>query len=184
MKLSFKFDRNKYNVAERNQVINNDISSILNANGIEAARFYAPSCDSIKVLFINEPALNKAIIKTEILKAAGFEPRMFLALKASRTVYCHSFDDSLITSYTPTNMKDNLIQGGWKVNNIYIMNSKKSLKIEFLDSAQANKFINKSNTSIGGIPIHKDSKEIEIDPTVPQCWECGQLNPRHNSSDC
>ena len=25
---------------------------------------------------------------------------------------------------------------------------------------------------------------MEVDPTIPQCWECGQLNPKHISSTC
>ena len=49
---------------------------------------------------------------------------------------------------------------------------------------EANKFINSPSTSIGGIQIKKENKEIEINPIVDQCWTCGILNPNHNSSNC
>ena len=64
------------------------------------------------------------------------------------------------------------------------MRSKKSFKIEFLTTKEAKKFIEKKNTAIGGIILKQDSKEEEINPTIPQCWTCGILNPRHNSNTC
>ena len=64
------------------------------------------------------------------------------------------------------------------------MNSQKSFKIEFMSSSEARTFIESTNTNIGGIPLHKESKEQEIDPSIPQCWECGILNPEHNTRNC
>ena len=64
------------------------------------------------------------------------------------------------------------------------MNSKKAFKIEFHSSKEARKFLNTNDTTIGNIRLHQDSKEPEVDPTVPQCWDCGRLNPQHNSGNC
>ena len=64
------------------------------------------------------------------------------------------------------------------------MKSKKSFKIEFHTTNEAKKFLDKKNTAIGGIQLRTESKEGKIDPTIPQCWTCGMLNPRHNSDMC
>ena len=53
-----------------------------------------------------------------------------------------------------------------------------------MTSKEARQFITSDNTSIGGIPLHTESKEQEIDPTIPQCWECGILYPEHNTINC
>ena len=49
---------------------------------------------------------------------------------------------------------------------------------------EAKRFINSKRTAVGNILIHQESKEVEVDPTIPQCWECGHLNPKHISSTC
>jgi len=128
--------------------------------------------------------LNKALRKSAELSSAGFEPRMSMALKAARTVYCFNLDDTLLNTYTQLDIKESLKQAEWKVKDIYIMNSKKTFKIEMETTEEARKFINSRRTAVGHILIHQDSKEVEVDPTIPQCWECGQLNPKHNSSTC
>ena len=64
------------------------------------------------------------------------------------------------------------------------MNSKKTFKIEMETTEEARKFINIKHTAIGHIPIRQESKEVEVDPTIPQCWECGRLNPQHTSNLC
>ena len=107
-----------------------------------------------------------------------------MALKAARTVYCSNFDLALFDAYTHTAIKEHLIHAKWNVNNVYIMNSKKSFKIEFKTTKEARKFIDSKNTSIGGIQLHQNTKEMEIDPTVPQCYVCGILHPTHNSNNC
>ena len=87
-KLSFKFDRNKYtgDIESVNRKINRELNSVTNTNGIELLRIFQPSRDSIKALFPDEKNLNKALKKSTVLKAAGFEPRLSMALKAARTV--------------------------------------------------------------------------------------------------
>ena len=83
-----------------------------------------------------------------------------------------------------SDIKENLVHAEWKVKGVYIMNSKKTFKIEMETTEEAKKFINSKRTVIEHIPIHQESKEVEIDPTIPQCWECGQLNPKHISNTC
>ena len=185
-KLSFKFDRNKYtgNVESANKKINQQLINVTNAQGIELLRVFQPSRDSIKALFPDEKNLNKTLKKSTVLKAAGFEPRLSMALKAARTVYCYNLDDTLLNTYTQQDIKEHLTQAEWKVKNIFIMNSKKTFKIEMETTEEARKFINSKRTAIGHIPIRQESKEVEVDPTIPQCWECGRLNPQHTSNLC
>ena len=185
-KLSFKINRSRYtgNVEDINRKINQELIAATNAQRIETLRIFQPSRDSIKALFPDEKNLNKALRKSAELSAAGFEPRMSMALKAARTVYCYNLDDTLLNTYTQLDIKESLKQAEWKVKDIYIMNSKKTFKIEMETTEEARKFINSRRTAVGHILIHQDSKEVEVDPTIPQCWECGQLNPKHNSSTC
>ena len=110
---------------------------------------------------------------------------MPIGMKAARTVYFYGFDTPLLATYTQPNMiKDILMQAGWKVREIIIMNSQKSFKIVMENNLEAKKFIASTSTSIGGIQLSKNNKESEIDPTIKQCWSCGILNPNHNNVNC
>ena len=185
-KLSFKINRARYtgNAEDINRQINQELVRVRNIQHIELLRIYQPSRDSIKVLFPDEKNTNKAITKSAALKSAGFEPRLSMALKAARTVYCFNLDDALLSTYTQHDIKESLKQAEWKVKDVYIMNSKKTFKIEMETTVEAKRFINSRRTSVGSILIHQESKEVEVDPTIPQCWECGHLNPKHISSTC
>ena len=167
-----------------NRKINQELVNVTNTHSIELLRIYQPSRDSIKAMFPDEKNLNKALNKSTVLKAAGFEPRLSMALKAARTVYCYNLDDTLLNTYTQQDIKELLTQAKWKVKNIFIMNSKKTFKIEMETTVEARRFINSKRTAIGPIPIPQESKELEVDPTIPQCWECGRLNPQHASNSC
>ena len=185
----FKFDRNRYTNSntpkERNQTIINELFQITNDLNIECTRLYTPSRDSLKALFPTEKEINKVLKKTQNFIAAGFEPRLSMSLKAARTVFCYGFDPALLNTYTtPQDIEEQLTQAEWKVRKVFILNSKKSIKIEMLDTKEAKKFIASNTTSIGGIQLFKENKEKEIDPTVAQCWECGILNPTHTSRTC
>ena len=185
-KISFKFDRSIYNGTEEqaDEQIKNKIQKKLNELKLNYSRQYKPSRDSITILFPSEDMLNKVLDKFDLFKAVGFEPKIMMALKAARTVYCHSFDPTLLLTYTHNKIKELLIQDEWDVKNVYIMNSKKSFKIEFKSTKQAQMFTDSISTSIGGIRLRQESKELEIDPTVRQCWTCGVLEPKHNSINC
>ena len=184
-KLSFKVDRTRHrgNQEEISRSIINGIMTKLNALSIEIANIYTPSYNRIKVLFLNEAQVNKTLNKYTELKNVGYEPRITIPLKAARTVYCYAFDPTLLATYPlPQTIKEHLVNDGWKVREIIIMNSKKSFKIVMETTREANKFVDSLSTSIGGIQIK--NKEIEINPIVDQCWTCGILNPNHNSSNC
>ena len=182
-RLSFKFDRsrNRYsgNTTEANHRVENDLRGVLDRHRITFLRHYAPGRDSIKVLFQNEAEANKAIEKETELYRAGFQPRMSLGLKATRTIFCAGFDPTLLDTYSQNNIRDHLIDDGWDVREVYIMRSKKSFKIEMKTSAEATRFIRCNSTSIGGIALRQRNKEPEMDPTIPQCWDCGKLYPNH-----
>ena len=109
---------------------------------------------------------------------------MYLSLKACRTVFCTNFDQALLQTYDKNNIMDILKQQKWKIKDIYIMQSRKSFKIEMTSRQEAQKFLNQEIINIGGIRISEDSKEPELDPTITQCWECGELEPNHNSKYC
>jgi len=137
-----------------------------------------------KYFFTEKKELNKALKKKNNFIAAGFEPRLTMPLKAVRTVFCYGFDSALLTTYSAFDIGEQLRQAEWNVRNIYIMDSKKSFKIELNTTLEAKKFIESDTTNIGGIRLLKENKEKEIDPIVAQCWDCGILNPTHTSHNC
>ena len=145
---------------------------------------YTPSRYSVKVIFPTEADIDKVMEMEEEIKDEGFEPRMSLSLKACRTIFCTNFDATLLTTYTKENIIDFLKHQKWKVEDIYIMKSNKSFKIEMTSKKQAQEFLKKEFINIGGIRLNGNSKEPEIDPTIKMCWECGQLDPNHNSQNC
>ena len=186
-KLTFKIERERFGGTpeEISRNITNGINRKLNDLSIETLNTYKPSHNSIKVLFPNENQANKALDKYTELKNAGYEPRIPIPLKTARTVYCYALDPSLLSTYsTPEILKSHLLSDGWKARDIVIMNSKKSFKIIMETTSEARKFIASNSTRIGGIQIKKESKEIEINPIVDQCWTCGTLNPNHNGNSC
>ena len=118
------------------------------------------------------------------LKKKNFEPKMSLSLRACRTIFCTHFDPTLLDIYDKNNIIEILHQQKWKVKDIYIMKSKKSFKIEMSSRKEAQRFLRQESITIGGIKLLEDSLEPEIDPTINQCWECGDLEPTHNSQYC
>ena len=64
------------------------------------------------------------------------------------------------------------------------MRSNREMKIEFKTKYQATKFLNSSDTNIGGSLLRLEHKEREVNPTVSQCWVCGLLNQNHSSEEC
>lgn len=141
MKVSFRFNRTHFRGTHEEiiQSITNAVTAKLNELRIEHSRAYTPSRDSIKILFPTEEQINKVLDNTEVLKAAGFEPRSSMALKASRTIFCFGFDLAILATYTAQNIKDHLTENDWKVRGIYIMNSKQAFKVEFHSSKEAKK---------------------------------------------
>ena len=184
LKLIFKFERDNYspNVMNNDEnVIKQKLNRLLDGMGIVASHMYKPARNSVKVIFPTEKEIDKVIENEEVFKAENFEPKMSLSLKASRTVFVTNFDHALLQTYSKENIMEILKGQKLKVKDIYIMKSKKSFKIEMTSRNQAKELLKKEAIDIGGIRITNTSIEPEIDPTINQCWECGILEPNHNS---
>ena len=187
LKLNFKFQRDEYTYntkQENDEKIKTDLQRILNDNEITATHMYKPSKNSIKVIFPTDKEVDKVIENEEAFKNKNFEPKMSLSLKACRTIFCTHFDRTLLEIYDKNSIMEILKDQKWKVRDIYIMKSRKSFKIEMSSRREAQKFLKLETINIGGIQIKDESIEPEIDPTINQCWECGVLNPKHNSQNC
>ena len=109
---------------------------------------------------------------------------MSMALKASRTIYCSGFDQSITFTHSNSDIQEYLEGEGWEVAGVYIMKNRKSLKIEFNTTNQATTFLSNINTSIGHVILKQENKEREIDPTIQQCWSCREINTDHSSHNC
>ena len=167
-----------------NPMIIRQLETILASKNIIYNHMYEPSRNSIKVIFPNEKELDKVLKNTEIFIRENFEPRLSLELKASRTAFCSNLDPTILANYSKEEIKESLQHQGWKVKEIYMSKGKKSFKIEFMEKKQAKAFILDKNTHIGNIRLSEESKEPEVDPTIKQCWECGQLEPNYNTRNC
>ena len=186
-KLIFKFNRDNYSpdvMKANNPQIKSRLMELLDKEQIQYSHMYDPARNSIKVVFPVENLIDKVFEKEDTFKQENYKPRMSLSLKACRTVFCTNFDPELLINYSKEDIMGILKQQKWKVENIYIMRSQKSFKIEMKTRKEANKFLNQESINIGGIRIGDESKEPEIDPTIQQCWECGAQNPNHNSQTC
>ena len=187
LKLIFKFCRDDYTLSskqENDDQIKQNLNHILSDKGITFSHMYRPSRNSVKVIFPTDSEIDKVMESEEEFKAKNFEPKMSLSLKACRTIFCTYFDQTLLQIYEKENIIDMLKQQKWKVKDVYIMKSKKSFKIEMCSRQEANRFLKIQSISIGGINITEDSIEPELDPTINQCWECGVLDPDHNTQNC
>ena len=188
-KLSMRFPRDDYNLpraarAEEDEEIKATIMDLLGKKKIQIARMYAPSRNSVKVIFDNEVELNKVLQHKQLFLDKNITPSISMAFKASRSIFCSGFDDALLTTYDQEAIRDELVSKGWKVMGVYVMRSKKSFKIEFCSKKDAQKFLSNTKTNIGGIRILNFNKEVETDPTINQCWGCGRIEPNHSSQTC
>ena len=187
LKIIFKFQRNYYNhetKRENDQQIKQNLNRILIDKGITTSHFYPPGWNSIKVIFPTDSEIDKVMENEESFKAENFEPKMSLSLKSCRTVFCTNFDPVLLQTYDKKYIKEILKEQKWKVKEIYIMKSNKSFKVELTSRSEAKKFLKHENINIGGIRIGENCKEPELDPTIIQCWECGEMDPNHKSQNC
>ena len=184
-RIIFRFERSDYSEAARADIdreVKVALQQKLDQKSIKASRIFPPGRNSIKVLFLSETELNKVLDNEGHFSAAHLKPRISISLKASRTVFCGGFDPILLENNSKENIHA-ILEPNWKVKEIYIMRSGRSFKIEFRTQEQANKFIN-TETNIDGIMLKPEHKELEVDPTIDQCWVCGRINPRHGSGEC
>ena len=185
-RLVFRFERASYSEAVRadtDREIKTTLQKKFDQKSIKASRIYAPGRNSVKVIFQSENELNKVLDNEEYFTVANIYPKICMTLKASRTVFCGGFDPVLLENSSKENIQSILETNNWKVKEIYIMRSGKSFKVEFRTKEQAHKFIN-TNTNIEGVMLKPEHKELEVDPTIRQCWVCGRINPNHGSGEC
>ena len=110
LKILFKFVRSAYRGTndEVNIKIKQDLTNALTELSIDTNKIFNPSRDSIKAIFPNEGMINKTLKKSGTLQTKGFDPRLSITLKASRTVYIYNIDSALLATYTHTDIKEHL----------------------------------------------------------------------------
>ena len=109
-----------------------------------------------------------------------------MQLRYARTVFCYGFDTGLLGACDAETIKNCLIDAtpSWEVSNVYILQSKRSMKIEFKSRTIANKFLELKSINICGSRIENHHMEPEVDPSIDQCYNCGSINPGHTREQC
>ena len=107
-----------------------------------------------------------------------------MSLKTARTVFCYGFDPALLSTHDGDSIKQDLIANDWMVSSVYVLQSKRSMKIEFSSRDAANKFLKLKHVNILGIRLENKHMEPEIDPSIDQCYNCGALDPGHTRELC
>ena len=184
-KVNFRFARENYSteiMQQNNSTIKTMLLGKLDEKQILYTRIYAPSRNSIKVLFPSDDEVNKVLANTEHFNP--FQPKISMALKSSRTIFCIGFNEAILRMYNSVDIREELEGRGWEIAGIYTMKNSKAMKIEFKTSKIAKKFLENTNTSVGGVKLLQEHKEREVNPTINQCWECGVINPDHSSNNC
>ena len=77
---------------------------------------------------MSEEQLNKVLLNKEYFEESGYYPRLTMALKASRTIFCTGFDTALLRTYNKDQIKEMLSNTGWKVAKVHIMKRKTTFK--------------------------------------------------------
>ena len=131
-KIAFRFDREDYSREDReyNDQIRLYLQDLFDTQCITADRIYTPSRNSIKAIFVKEEELNKVIINKQYFEGEGYYPRLSMATKASRTIFCSGFDTALLRTYDKETLKELLVNSGWKVAEVHIMKGNNTFKIE------------------------------------------------------
>ena len=187
VKLNFKLDHGKLNQnqgSNTSQYIKNELEKCFTAKSIQITRVYFPSHKYIKVLLPSEKLVDDIFKHELFFTNIGFEPTLTMALKTARTVFCYGFDSVLLSTHDCEAIKQHLIDAEWMVSSVYILQSKRSMKIEFNSRAAANQFLKLKSINILGIRIESKHMEPEIDPSIDQCYNCGTLNPGHTREAC
>ena len=151
-KIAFRFDRDSYDRdtwSSDNEMIKTTLLATLASLGISTTRVFAPSRNSIKAIFPNETELNKVLNNSKKFIDHRFTPKLSMALRAARTVFCSGFDTAILDTYTKDEIVSHLQSKGWGIAGVYILRNGRSMKIEFINQSQATKFINDVSTSIG-----------------------------------
>ena len=120
----------------------------------------------------------------EHFNSNGFQPNLSMQLKTARTVFCYGFDSGLLGACDTETIKQALIAASWEVASVYILQSKRSMKIEFNSRTAANKFLEANSVNVCGIRIERHQIEPEVNPSIDQCYNCGILEPGHTRELC
>ena len=187
VKLNFKLDRTKFNHTHgvnMNQTIKNELEKCFTTKRIQFLRIYFPSHKYIKVLLSSEKLVKEIFNVQSFFHDSGFDPSLTMQLKTARTVFCFGFDTDLLRTHESEALKQLLIDAEWEVETVYILQSMRSMKIEFKSRDEAHKFIQSDNVNIGGIRLEKQHREPEVDPSIDQCYNCGALDPGHTRDAC
>ena len=187
VKLNFTLERNKFQSNDGvnlNIVIKNELERCFTEKGLMFSRIYSPSHKYIKVLLSSENVVEKVFEHREHFNSNGFQPNLSMQLRTARTVFCSGFDSSLLGACDAETIKQSLTDAEWEVTSVYILQSNRSMKIEFSSRAAANKFLDTNSINVSGIGIEKHQMEPEVDPSIDQCYNCGIIDPGHTSELC
>ena len=125
-KLSFRIHRYDYdpdNMTLNKEPFRIELQELLSINHISTIRIYAPSRNSIKVLFHSEEELNKVFSCNNTFEIKGFYPKISRALKANRTIFCSGFDPVLLRTYDKDYILTHFENKGWKIVDVHIFKS-------------------------------------------------------------
>ena len=91
----------------------------------------------------SEEVVDKIFSHNDYFISKGFQPNLPMQLRSSRTVFCYGFDTDLLRFCDAETIKLNLTDydPSWAVSNVYVLQSKRSMKIEFKSRAIASKFL-------------------------------------------
>ena len=181
VKLNFTIDRSRF---QSNVVIKNELERCFTEKGIMCSRVYSPSHKYVKVLLSSESVVDKVFDNKEHFNNNGFQPNLSMQLRTARTIFCYGFDTSLLGACDAETIKQALTDASWEVANVYILQSKRSMKIEFNSRSVANKFLEENSINVCGIRIEKHQMEPEVDPSIDQCYNCGIIEPGHTRELC
>ena len=190
VKLSIKIDNDVYNIRDyrnhedRAAQIKSKLTTIFDNIRVPVDRFFAPSYETIKVVIRNEADIDKVFGNKDKFNDKGFEARLSMALRASLTVFIAGYDPALTQVYNADAIKQKLVDEGWKVMSVYVLQSKKAFKILMKNKEEVKKFLEMETVSIGNIQIAKKNINKEVNPIIPQCWGCGQIRAGHNKDTC
>ena len=187
VKLNFTLERSKFQSTvgvDLNIVIKNALERCFTEKGIVCSRIYSPSHKYVKALLSSESVVEKVFEHKDHFNNNGFQPNLSMQLRTARTVFCYGFDTSLLGACDNETIKQALTDASWDVTSVYILQSKRSMKIEFNSRLAANKFLETNSVNVCGIRIEKHQMEPEVDPSIDQCYNCGILEPGHNCEQC
>ena len=165
VRLSIKIDISVYptgdyrNNEDRSAQIKSKLTEIFDRAQVPVDRYYAPTRETIKVVIKNENDIDKVFGKMNKFQEKGFQPRLSMALRASLTVFIAGYDPTLTQTYDATHIRQMLLDQGWEVRNVYILQSKKAFKILMKNKTEVNRFLEMDTVKIGNVQILK--KQIE-----------------------